>query len=81
MFYSQRTLWEDIARPSKNNSTLGWFFVGNDEEDQNIRVEKDQVIESLKDSYEDIDGYRHLYIFAYGLTRMAKLLWEKVGRV
>ena len=81
MFCSQRTLWDDIGRSSKNNSTLGSLFFSDDEEDQNIRVETDQVIESLNDFYEDMDGYRHLYIFAYDLTRMAELLWEKVGMV
>ena len=73
MFCSQRTLWEDIGRSSKNNSALGSLFFCDYEEDQNNRVEKDQIMESLNDFYEDIDGYRHLYIFACQLTRMAEL--------
>ena len=64
-------------------SLVRWFvgslFVGDDEKDQDIKVETDQVIGSLSDFHGDIDGYQHLYIDAHVLTRMAEVVRKQAG--
>ena len=44
---------------------VGSLFVGDDDEGQDIRVESDNVVESLCDYYSDVDGYNHLYVVAH----------------
>ena len=60
---------------------VGSLFVADDEDAQEIRVEVEQIVESLCDFYGDIEGYQHLYIVAHELTRMAEMLRERAGMI
>jgi hypothetical protein len=60
---------------------VGSLFVSDDDEAQEVRVEVEQVVESLCDFYGDIEGYQHLYVVAHELTRMAEMLRERAGMI
>ena len=60
---------------------VGSLFVANDDEAQEVRVEVEQIIESLCDFYGAIEGYQHLYVVAHELTRMAEMLRERAGTI
>ena len=60
---------------------VGSLFVADDDEAQEVRVEVEQIIESLCDFYGDIEGYQHLYVVAHELTCMAEMLRERAGMI
>ena len=60
---------------------VGSLFVADEDEAQEVRVEVEQIIESLCDFYGDIEGYQHLYVVAHELTRMAEMLRERAGMI
>ena len=60
---------------------VGSLFVADDDEAQEVRVEVEQIVESLCDFHGDIEGYQHLYVVAHELTRMAEMLRERAGMI
>ena len=60
---------------------VGSLFVADDDEAQEVRVEVEQIVESLCDFYGDVEGYQHLYVVAHELTRMSEMLRERAGMI
>ena len=60
---------------------VGSLFVADDDEAQEIRVEVEQIVESLCDFYGDVSGFQHLYVVAHELDRMSEMLREKAGLI
>jgi hypothetical protein len=56
-------------------------YIADTDDSQEIRVETEEVVESLSDFYGDPEGYQHLYIVAHELSRVAEQLREKAGLI
>ena len=60
---------------------VGNIFVADDDDAQEVRVEVEQIVESLCDFYGDVEGYQHLYVVAHELSRMSELLRERASMI